>query len=340
MRVVLVAGTTGTAKIPGISAAGADPSLVDHTPSADAEIIEYGDTVRSPVTPVSPTGCPTPAAITRAVRELTGFDVLTVDAGLAEPTATPTIDVGARPGDDIRESEPVRTAPGAFEAARRMGLALPEDELVIGETVPGGTTTALAVLRALGESFPVSSSLPDNPTGLKEEVVAEAFDASDMEPGVAAHEPRRAARYLGDPVLPVVAGLTVGALESDIDVTLGGGTQLLAAAALARHAGADGDLTLATTSYLAADVPELEATAAELDLDVTVTDPGFETHPLDRYAAGEAKEGAGMGGALMLADRMGVIDDVEAATLDVLSRLDPEAVDVDVDVVGEAEDGA
>ncbi|WP_411967957.1 nicotinate-nucleotide--dimethylbenzimidazole phosphoribosyltransferase [Haloferax sp. YSSS75] len=326
MRVVLVAGSTATAKIPGISAAGADPTLVGHTPSADAEIIEYGDTVRSPVTPVSPTGCPTPAAITRAVRELTGFDVLTVDAGLAKPTAAPTIDVGARPGRDIREDEPVPTAPGAFEAARRMGLALPEDELVIGETVPGGTTTALAVFRALGETFPVSSSLPENPTTLKEDVVAEALDSADLSPGDAAHKPELAARYVGDPVLPVVAGLTVGALEADIDVTLGGGTQLLAAAALVRHAGAVGDLTLATTSYLADDVPELESAAAELDVDLVVTDPGFESAPLDRYAAGEAKEGAGMGGALMLADRMGVVDDVEAATLDVLSRLDPQAV--------------
>ncbi|WP_411965468.1 nicotinate-nucleotide--dimethylbenzimidazole phosphoribosyltransferase [Haloferax sp. YSMS24] len=326
MRVVLVAGSTATAKIPGISAAGADPTLVGHTPSADAEIIEYGDTVRSPVTPVSPTGCPTPAAITRAVRELTGFDVLTVDAGLAKPTAAPTIDVGARPGRDIREDEPVPTAPGAFEAARRMGLALPEDELVIGETVPGGTTTALAVFRALGETFPVSSSLPENPTTLKEDVVAEALDSADLSPGDAAHKPELAARYVGDPVLPVVAGLTVGALEADIDVTLGGGTQLLAAAALVRHAGAVGYLTLATTSYLADDVPELESAAAELDVDLVVTDPGFESAPLDRYAAGEAKEGAGMGGALMLADRMGVVDDVEAATLDVLSRLDPQAV--------------
>ncbi|WP_396610587.1 nicotinate-nucleotide--dimethylbenzimidazole phosphoribosyltransferase [Haloferax sp. S1W] len=329
MRVILVAGTTQTAKIPGISAAGADPSLVGHTPSADAEIIEFGQTVRSPVTPVSPTGCPTPAAITRAVRELTGFDALVVDAGLSEPTGAPTIDVGASPGRDIREEHPVPTAPGAFEAARQLATTLPEDELVIGETVPGGTTTAMAVLRALGEDFGVSSSLPENPTELKEEVVADAFDASGLSPGDAAHNPERAARYLGDPVLPVVAGLTVGALESGIDVTLGGGTQLLTAAALARHAGAVGDLSLATTSYLADDVSHLEEAADAFDLDLVVTDPEFETHPLDRYAAGEAKEGACMGGALMLADRMGVLGDVEAATLDVLSRLDPEAVDTD-----------
>jgi NaMN:DMB phosphoribosyltransferase len=113
-------------------------------------------------------------------------------------------------------------------------------------------------------------------------------------------------------------------------VTLGGGTQLLAAAALVRHAGREGPLTLATTSYLAADVPDLEAAAARLDVDVTVTDPGFAVEPLARYAAGEAKEGAGMGGALALAAEAGVLDAVPGRTIDVLDRLgtgDPEGAD-------------
>jgi NaMN:DMB phosphoribosyltransferase len=42
---------------------------------------------------------------------------------------------------------------------------------------------------------------------------------------------------------------------------------------------------------------------------VTVTDPGFDgrDHPgMAAYAAGEAKEGVGMGGALALADRAGL----------------------------------
>ena len=59
MRLILAAGTTRTARIDGVSAAGADPDLRAHTPSADAEILEYGAPVRAPVTPVSPSGCPT-----------------------------------------------------------------------------------------------------------------------------------------------------------------------------------------------------------------------------------------------------------------------------------------
>ena len=326
MRLILVAGTTRTGEIDGITAAGASRELLVHTPSADAEILAYGDTVRAPVTPVSPSGCPTPAAVTRAVRELLGVDLAVVDGGLAEPSGAPTVSVGARPGDDIREPDPVRTAPGAFAAARSFGQALPDDRIVVGETIPGGTTTAMAVLRALGEdALPAtSSSLPENPLELKRRVVTAALDSSDLDPGQAAHTPELAVRFVGDPVLAAAAGVVAGALESGTQVVLGGGTQLLAVAALVRHAGVPEPATLATTSYLAADVRDLDAAADELDLDLSVADPGFDTAeagPLSAYADGVAKEGAGMGGALHLAAEADRLGEVRAATRTVLDRL-------------------
>ncbi len=323
---ILVAGTTRTAEIDGISAAGATRDLLLHTPSADAEILAYGDTVRAPVTPVSPTGCPTPAVVTRAVRELLGFDVTVVDGGLARPTGAPTVSVGARPGRDIREADPVQTAPGAFAAAREFGRGLPDDRVVVGETIPGGTTTAMATLRALGEDVieSTSSSLPENPLDLKSRVVEEAFEPSDLEAGRAAHTPELAVRFVGDPVLAVAAGLTAGALESGTEVVLGGGTQLLAVAALVRHAGVPARATLATTSYLAADVPELGDAADALGLDLRVSDPGFDAEgagPLSAYADGVGKEGAAMGGALELAEEAGRLDEVTGATRTVLERV-------------------
>jgi len=306
-RLVLVAGTTDTASIDGISAAGADPDLMVHTPSADAEIVEYGYPVRSPVVPVSPSGCPTPAVVTRAVRDLLGFDVTVVDGGLAEPTGAPTVTVGARPGDDIREQDPVSTAPGVVAAAREFGRAIPDDEVFLAESIPGGTTTALGVLRALGEDATVSSSLPENPLALKEEVVAEALTASSLDAGGAAGSPTVALRRAGDPVLATVTGLLVGLTESDTAVTLAGGTQMLTAAALARHAGVETSLPLATTAFVVDDdSTDLRRAADALDVSLTVTDPGFDAtdHPaMAAYAAGEAKEGVGMGGALALADR-------------------------------------
>ncbi|MBV0923235.1 TIGR00303 family protein [Halomicroarcula limicola] len=309
-RFVLVAGTTETAQRDGISAAGADPELMVETPAADAELLAYGRPVRTEHVPVSPSGCPTPALVTRAVRELLGFEATVVDGGLAKPTAAPTVTVGAGVGRDIAEQDPVPTAHGAFEAARQFGRALPADELWLAESIPGGTTTALGVLRALGEDAMVSSSLPANPTEQKRAVVEAALEASSLAPGDAAAEPKRAVRRMGDPVLATLAGLAAGAVETDTPVTLAGGTQQLAVAALVRHGGYEGRLGLATTAYVADDeTADLRASAESLSLDLTVTDPGFDESDhvaMERFVAGEAKEGVGMGGALALADRAGI----------------------------------
>jgi NaMN:DMB phosphoribosyltransferase len=85
---------------------------------------------------------------------------------------------------------------------------------------------------------------------------------------------------------------------------------MVAVAGLLRHAGVEQSLPLATTSYVADDeTAAIESAADELDLDLEVTDPGFgrSDHPaMATYAAGEAKEGVGMGGALALATRAGI----------------------------------
>jgi uncharacterized protein (TIGR00303 family) len=330
VRFVVVAGNTQTATIEGISAAGANPAVMAHTPSADLEIVEYGRPILAPVVPVSPTGCPTPAAVTRAAIELLDVEFAAVDAGLARRTAAPTVRVGQRPGRDIRESVPVPDARDLYDAAREFGGALPDDELVVGETIPGGTTTAMGVLDALGERSGVSSSLPENPLSLKREVVAEALTTSDTAAGEMAGTPLEAVRAVGDPVLAVVAGLVVGGAESGKTVTLAGGTQLAAAAAVVRHLGVDAPLTLATTSFVTADeTAAIEALAADLDLSLTVTDPAFErgNHvAMDAYLDGEAKEGVGMGGMLAVLSRRGVpMADLRDRFLAVYDRLAPES---------------
>uniref|UniRef100_UPI001008A646 TIGR00303 family protein n=1 Tax=Halorubrum amylolyticum TaxID=2508724 RepID=UPI001008A646 len=255
----VVAGTTETAAIDGISAAGADPTLRRHTPSADLEIVADGRPAPDSAVPVSPSGCPTPAVVTRAVRELVEVGFVGVDAGLAVPTA-PTgasvLDAGAAPGGDVRDPEPVPDAAAVFEQARGLvpaavggreanapdaGDADGNDdsagndagsELLVAETIPGGTTTALGVLTALGERPAVSSSLPANPLATKRAVVEEGLAESGIAAGGAAGDPIDAVRLMGDPVLAAAAGLVVGAVERVVRVTLAGGTQLAAVAAL------------------------------------------------------------------------------------------------------------
>lgn len=326
MRLILAAGTTRTAQIPGLSAAGTDPTATVHTPAADAEILTLGDVVRAPAVPVSPTGCPTPAVITRATREVLGFDVTVVDAGLAAETAAPTVSVGARPGQDLRGPTPVPASHSGWAGARTLARSLSDDQVLVAETIPGGTTTAMGILRALGEDVAVSSSLPENPIERKRAVVAEALAASGITPGDRAGDPAGAIRDAGDPVQAVVAGLVQGALETATAVTLAGGTQMLAAVAVLRHAGIDASLRVATTSFVADDPSvDLSAPATDLGCDLVVTDPGFDgaDHPaLARYVAGEAKEGVGMGGVLWVADRRGRLPAVRERIPTVAARVD------------------
>lgn len=307
---VLVAGSTRTARIEGISAAGAAPSLLAHTPGADLEIVTYGKVVWGSVVPVSPSGCPTPAVVTRAARELQGCQVVAVDAGMAGPTAAPTLELARQPGRDVREVRAVPEAEAIFETARSFGESLPDRRVWIGETTPGGTTTALGVLSALGERAAVSSSMADNPLALKERVVEEGLAASDLGPGGAAGDPVAALEAVGDPVLAVVAGLLAGARTTGTPVTLAGGTQLAAAAALARHAGVEGSVSLATTVFVDEDPSaSIRELAADLDLSLTVTDPEFDRAgdpALSAYPDGEAKEGVGMGGMLARVDDSGL----------------------------------
>ncbi|WP_181684886.1 nicotinate mononucleotide-dependent phosphoribosyltransferase CobT [Halorhabdus salina] len=313
MTFVLVAGTTETARIEGISAAGADPEAMATTPTADAELLIEGEPIDAPAVPVSPAGCPTPALVTRAVRDLDGFDARVIDAGLATDPGIDTTTIAEQPGGDVRTGVPVPEADAIWERGREAGKELADassDRIYVGETIPGGTTTSLGVARALGVDLSVSSSLPQNPVERKRGAVRAGFDASEIEPDGLVGEPRRAVRLQGDPVLAGVAGVVEGALSAGASVTMAGGTQMLAAAALLRHAGIGAPLELATTAYVAADASAtVRETVDELDLSLTVTDPelGDCGHAgIERFAAGEGKEGVGMGGALALARRRGI----------------------------------
>jgi len=305
---LLAAGTSATAAIPGISAAGADPEARRWTPTADAEVLAAGAPVTAPAVPQSPTGCPTPAVVSRAVRELVDFDLVALDAGLAEPPGVDAVDVGAMPGGDVRDADPVPDAGSVLERARELGAAIDAEHVLLAETIPGGTTTAMGVLAALGERSAVSSSLPTNPIERKRAAVDAGLAASGLERGDLAGQPREAVRRMGDPVLATLAGVAMG-VGAEARVTLAGGTQLAAAGALVRHAAVDRPLALATTRYVACDESaSVRTLAADLGLDLRVTDPEFESAEagLDRFAAGEAKEGVGMGGALALAVDRGV----------------------------------
>jgi len=324
MRLIVVAGSTQTAAIEGLTAAGASPSLVAHTPAADAEVLIHGQPTTSKVFPVSPSGCPTPAVVTHAAVGLTDTPVTVVDAGMATAAGAPTVQLGRTPGADIRLGNSVPGGRALFDAGRRYGQTVQDRTIVLGETIPGGTTTALAVRMALGVTMPASSSLRQNPLDKKQQICEVALSAAGLNGTDADRDPIMVATRVGDPVLLALAGIARGALETGTEVILGGGTQLVTVIAMLRALGVTDELLLTTTPYLLADVPSLPAVVRAFDCDVHATDPDFDqpgAGPLGAYTTGVAKEGAGMGGALWIAQQQHVVTSVCRTARATLERM-------------------
>jgi uncharacterized protein (TIGR00303 family) len=302
MAVVL--GNTMLSTVPGISGAGPTPEKTLLTPVLDAELITNGAITSMPARPNTPTGCPTPASITRSMMELTGLSPIFINAGLAHTPTVPCLDVYGRPGGDPRIEDAVPDAPLLFERGEAIGriLANYSDLLMLGECVPGGTTTALCVLRALGYDASVSSAFPRNPLDLKEAVCREVFTRI-RETGV--EEPVGILRAAGDPMMPVAAGI---ASTYSGEIIFAGGTQMLAVAAVLKALGRRVP-HLATTVYVRDDPSAgFSRSVAEVGTTAYYVDPDFKNigHPgLARYCIGEVKEGAGAGGAMVLAYLMG-----------------------------------
>lgn len=304
-----IISNTDTGKIPGLSAAGTSPALTDYTPGADAELVESNRIITMPELPEAPGGSPTPAIVTKAALNLTGIPSMFVASGLRKKPAIPYVELGGQAGNDIRRESAVEDSQGIFERAEGLGrkLARLSDCVFIGESIAGGTTTALAVLRALGYNGNVSSSFACNPCELKEQVVKEAMARAGISPGSLKDEPVTAVKELGDPMMPAALGLMSGLLGCK--VVLAGGTQMAAVLALGKALGIDGDISIATTKYIMEDrTASFQEIVESTGRPYYYADPGLEHSKIPGvqiYAQGYVKEGVGMGGASLLAGLYG-----------------------------------
>jgi uncharacterized protein (TIGR00303 family) len=305
---------TATSEVPGLTVAGANPDLVKYTSPADAEFLHYGYCRCIPGVPATPDGKPTPAVITKAALELAEIPFLVVDAGTKVKPDIPCVSLGVKPGGNIAQENAmdVSDTKRALEYGHALGrqLARSSDLVVIGESIPGGTTTALAVLSALGvdAQFKVSSSMPENPHDLKNKVVQSAFARARISTadGTPALE---AVSLVGDPMMPTVAGITAGALEAGgAKVMLAGGTQMAAVLAVMKGLSIPlANLCMGTTVYVAKDSsadlaglikqvsPEVPVLACDLQLEKS-SKPGLQA-----FARGFVKEGVGAGGSSIAA---------------------------------------
>jgi len=310
---ICAVATTETSKIPGITGAGASPELTEYTPAADVELIVH-DAPRClpeiPQTIVEGEAAPTPAVITKAALELAEVPFLVADAGASVKPDVPYININSESGGDIRTGRAVSGPAKIYERGLMVGRTLSclTEHLVVGESTPAGTTTALGVLTALGydADFRVSASMPHNPHDLKREVVMAGLSNAGIEKGDCRREPFRAVEAVGDPMIPAVAGICMG---STVPVTLAGGTQMTAVCALMKAIDPEfdfSDTAIATTIFVAEDsTSDINRIADQIgDIDIYAVDPDFGAashRGLHEYLSGSVKEGVGAGGAMLLA---------------------------------------
>ncbi len=293
---------TETCEIPGITFAGADKDSIKFTPPADAEYLHYGYCKSIDKIPMTPDGKPTPGLLTKTALESASIPHLTINAGSKISPQLPFIETGMSYGKNISNQDAMTDSEvvHAVDYGRIVGRSLASltDCLIIGESIPGGTTTALAVLRGLGFDAKVSSSIPNNPVELKNQIVNDALKRINSD------HPYNIIAKVGDPMIPFVAGMLSSA--SDVSkVMLAGGTQMTAVLAFASKIGFNDENTaIGTTSYItddeSANFKNLVSKIA--DIPAFSVDPNLKNsqHPgLRAFSEGFAKEGVGAGGSII-----------------------------------------
>jgi uncharacterized protein (TIGR00303 family) len=311
---VCVISYTATSEISGLTAAGANAELVKYTSPADAEFLYRGRCSCIDAIPATPDGKPTPAVITRTALQLATIPLLVVDAGAKIKPSIPYVSFGVEPGRNILNENAldISSVKRAFEHGELLGkqLAIMSDLTVLGESIPGGTTTALAVLRALGidARFKVSSSMAENPHNLKNKVVDSAIKRVIADGIQVISSPFEAISAFGDPMMPSVAGIASGVLSANGKIMLAGGTQMAAIVAILNRLGRVlNRLYIGTTTYVtkdpSSDLSNLVGMASErvpiLSCDLHL---GESSKPgLQAFAKGFVKEGVGAGGASIVA---------------------------------------
>ena len=345
-QALLLLAATESAAVPGISAAGATPASRRLTAAADAELLLLGPSAHRPhALPPLPAGV-SPALISHVVLRGLALEPLVVDLGCAVAPAVPHLRLAAPLGGGGPArclSSGAALKPSRVEAllqrGRRWGGAarLTARPLLLAECVPGGTSTAQAVLTGLGLPVAglVSGSLREPAHGLKRQLVDRGlagagllasptgpagpmrFSTSPQTAGDAGLA-RAVLAAVGDPMQALAAGLVLAAVEQERWVLLAGGSQMAAVLALAL-ALAPADLrprladrcAVVTTAWVAGEAGSdlgriLTLIGERWGVEPLAFAAGLRfaaggLHPaLQAYEQGYVKEGVGAGGLALL----------------------------------------
>jgi len=306
-----VLGFTETGLIPNISAAGATPEDRKYTAIADAEFLATGENLNFPL-PHLIAGA-SPVLISRAVVAAQELPLFIFDAGLAIAPTVEAINLSGQPAKCLSTGKalPIETVLQLFVQGLVWGEKLAQlgAYVILSECVVGGTTTALAVLTALGidAKDKVNSSHPTCNHAQKWKIVQAGLE--NLNPQAT---PFEIVATVGDPMQIAVAGMAIAA-SRHVGVLLAGGTQMLAVYALARAISIHQKLVwnpdaiaIGTTRWVAEDLTgkTIELALMVRDVPLLATQLSFAKSKfpqLRAYEQGFVKEGVGAGGAAIAA---------------------------------------
>ena len=318
-KIFLIIAGTNTSQITGISAAGINAKSRRTTALADAEFLLKGPSKDHKYKlPLLNAGV-TPALISYVCSKLINVVPVVVPLGIG---VKPYFNHLAIEDKDLGPSNCLTT--GKSMTKERVldlyerGLAIGKSSkqpILISESVPGGTTTAQAVMEAFGlqVSNLVGSSLFKAPRDLRRKVVQKGLLNANLKTDFDSFE---VLLSVGDPFQAFSMGLLIGARLANQTVILSGGSQMLAVIVLVlEFLGPKNrndfieDVLIATTGWLVKDnslndLLNLINEKYDINLLGLASPLNFKSSickELKDYEFGHVKEGVGAGGISILA---------------------------------------
>jgi uncharacterized protein (TIGR00303 family) len=232
---------TETGLIEHISAAGNTSQARQHTAIADAEFLASSPAQPSLHTPPPLKAGISPAVISRAILSQQKIPFQLLSTGLPQVPCVPHIALPQVMAASLHTGQamPLKQVQSLFESGLYWGERLAQQclgsYLMVGECVVGGTTTAQAVLTALGYAVAgrMSSSHANSNHLQKQTLINEGLRQWRLENRSQQHTALSAVAACGDPMQVVAAGITLSASQR-VGVLLAGGSQMLAVYALAK----------------------------------------------------------------------------------------------------------
>lgn len=320
---VLAGGYTKTAEIEGITVAGL-PGFIEYTPALDMEVLHFGYPKSMPDIAKAPDGPPSPVLIAMAAKELAPFALEFVDTGLTVVPKCPHTKVGDGCAESILKGSGVE-AKKLYDKGALYGQSIKDksDYFILSECVPAGTTTAYAVVKAMGyecDGYFASSSAESSVKTLKQATVDNAL--SNI--GYDKNDPFDVISKFGDTMQPFIAGAATE-LSKYKPVILGGGTQMAAVCALIKAiSGSEpfSNISLITTEWIAKDKnSDIRGLLSKIEGGINAFYPAFnfansKYKNLRIYEEGAVKEGIGAGAVAAHSYMKGVSGDELLAAIE------------------------